>query len=116
MTRNIGTWRRSRRRTLALISATATFLVRVRGAGDQIGRPIDRTLAYLDMPSLRPALRDALQAAASALAGRRPALACRALDLYVGAVRLALARAFTRAEKTDLVADATRITRVIGCG
>ena len=73
------------------------------------------TLAYLDLPSLRPALRTSLQAAANALLARRPACACRALTLYIAAVRIAPARAFTAAEKAELIADATRIRAVIGC-
>ena len=88
----------------------------MRGAGQQVARLIDRTLGYLDLPALRPALRDALQAAATALAANRPATACRTLDLYIGAIRLAPARAFTPGERSNLVTDVTRIKRVIGCG
>ena len=96
-------------------SASATFAVHVRSAGEQIVRLIDETLADLDLPSLRPALKAALQSAADALVARRPALACRALNPYIAAVRSAPARAFTAAEKAILIADAVWIKAVIGC-
>jgi hypothetical protein len=96
-------------------SASARFDVHVRGAGEQLVRLIDKTLAYLDRPALKPALRAQLQAVADALA-RRPRTACLALDLYTLAVRVAPAQAFTPAEKAELIADAARIEAVIGCG
>jgi hypothetical protein len=96
-------------------SAGASFKIRVRGAGEQIAGLTDKTLAYLDQPALRPALKAALQAVADAIAAKHPKVACIALDLYVVAVKLAPAKAFTAAEKADLIADATRIKSVIGC-
>jgi hypothetical protein len=96
-------------------SASAHFDVHVRGASEQLVRLIDKTLAYLDRPALKPALRAQLQAVADALA-RRPRTACLALDLYTLAVRVAPAQAFTPAEKAELIADAARIEAVIGCG
>jgi hypothetical protein len=96
-------------------SAGASFKIRVRGAGEQIAGLTDKTLAYLDQPALRPALKAALQAVADAIAAKHPKVACIALDLYVVAVKLAPAKAFTPAEKADLIADATRIKSVIGC-
>jgi hypothetical protein len=96
-------------------SGSASFKIRVRSAGEQIANLTDKTLAYLDLPALRPALKAALQAVADAIAARHPKAACVALDLYVMAVKLAPARAFTAAEKADLIADAARIKAVIGC-
>jgi hypothetical protein len=96
-------------------SAGASFKISVRGAAEQITSLTDKTLAYLDQPALRPALKAALQAVADAIAAKHPKVACIALDLYVVAVKLAPAKAFTAAEKADLIADATRIKSVIGC-
>jgi hypothetical protein len=96
-------------------SAGASFKIRVRGAGEQIASLTDKTLAYLDQPALKPVLKAALQAVADAIAAKHPKVACIALDLYVVAVKLAPAKAFTAAEKADLIADATRIKAVIGC-
>jgi HYR domain len=95
--------------------AAASFRVHVRGAGEQIARLIDKTLAFLDQPALGPALRSQLQTAFDAFAGKHPKSACLALDLYVAAVKLAPARTLTQAEKTELVADARRIRAVVGC-
>ena len=96
-------------------SGSASFKILVRSAGEQVANLTDKTLAYLDLPALRPALKAALQAVADAIAARHPKAACVALDLYVVAVKLAPAKAFTAAEKADLIADATRIKAVIGC-
>ena len=85
-------------------TAQSAFDVHVRGAAEQIVRLINKTLAYLDLPGLR-----------STFVVNRPQAACFALDLYVLWVRLAPAKAFTPAEKSDLIADATRIKAVIGC-
>ena len=96
-------------------SGSASFKIRARGAGEQIADLTDKTLAYLDQPALKPALKAALQAVADAIAAKHPKAACVALDLYAAAVKLAPAKAFTAAEKTDLIGDAVRIKAVIGC-
>ena len=96
-------------------SASGSFTVHVRSAREQIVRLIDRTLAFLGLPALRAAFRASLQAAADALSANHPRAACLALDLYSAGVRLAPARAFTAAEKAQLIADATRTRAVIGC-
>jgi hypothetical protein len=96
-------------------AATARFVVHVRGAGEQIVALVDKTLAYLDVPSLKPALRSALQSSADAIVAHNPRAACLALNVYVAAVKLAPTKAFTAAERAALVADATRIRAVIGC-
>jgi hypothetical protein len=67
------------------------------------------------VPALRPAARAALQSAVDAVVARRPRLACAALDLYVAVVRAAPAPAFTAAERSEPIADALRIERVLGC-
>jgi hypothetical protein len=95
--------------------AAASFTVRVRGAGEQIARLIDKTRADVDLPLLRPVLAAPLQAASALIAAGRTNLACVALGGYIVAVRLAPSRALTQAEKTDLVADARRIRAVAGC-
>jgi hypothetical protein len=97
-------------------ATTRPFAVRVRGATEQIVRLVDKTLAYVDQPALRPVLAARLRAAVDAVLARRPAAACTALALYVAAVRLAPASVLTTAEKGELVADATRIRGAIGCG
>jgi hypothetical protein len=96
-------------------TAEARFSVHVRGAGEQASRLIDKTLAFLDQPALAPALRSQLQAVVDAFVARRPATACFMLDLYAAAVRLSPSRALTQAERTELIADATRIKAVAGC-
>jgi hypothetical protein len=96
-------------------AATARFVVHVRGASEQIVRLADETLAFLDLPALKPTLKAGLQSVADAVLAKNPRAACRALDLYVAAVKLAPARAFTTAERSELLADATRIKTVIGC-
>jgi hypothetical protein len=96
-------------------AATARFTVHVRGAAEQIVRLVDRTVAFLDLPALKPAVKAVLQSAADALVARRPRLACTALDVYVAVVRTAPAKAFTAAERSELVADARRIEAVLGC-
>jgi hypothetical protein len=96
-------------------SSQASFSVHVRGAGEQIVALIDETLAFLDRPALRPALKAQLQAVAQSIVARRPKTACLALDFYVAAVKLAPSRALTPAEKSELVADARRIESVLGC-
>jgi HYR domain len=96
-------------------TAQAGFSVHVRGAGEQLVRLIDKTRAFLDQPALSLALRTQLQAAVDAFAAKRPRAACLVLDLYIAAVRLAPTRALTPAERSELVADATRIKAVIGC-
>lgn len=80
-----------------------------------ISELIDKTLAYLDLPALKPALKARLEAAAKALVAKKPAVACNALKLYIAAVKAAPARVLTSAEKAELVADATLIATVIGC-
>ena len=96
-------------------SANRVFHVRVSGAGEQIVALIQKTLAFLDLPSLRAPLTAQLQAVANALVANKKPVACTGLSLYSTAVRAAPANAFTAAEKTELIADATRIRRVIGC-
>jgi HYR domain-containing protein len=95
--------------------ATARFVVHVRGAGEQIVALIDKTLAFLDLPSLKFSLRTALQSIADGIVARNPRAACRGLNLYAAAVKLAPAKAFTPAERAELVADAIRIESVVGC-
>jgi hypothetical protein len=76
---------------------------------------IDKTLAFLDLPSLKFSLRTALQSIADGIVARNPRAACRGLNLYAAAVKLAPAKAFTPAERAELVADAIRIESVVGC-
>jgi hypothetical protein len=96
-------------------SASASFTVTVHGAGEQIAALIEKTLAYLELPLLRPAFRAWLSAGAEALAAERPAVTCLVLRVYIAAVDAAPRRAFSAAEKADLIADAVRIRAVIGC-
>ena len=84
-------------------------------ASEQIVRLIDKTVAFLDLPALKPALKAALQSAADATLARNPRAACLALNVYIAAVQNAPARAFTPAERSELIADARRIKAVIGC-
>jgi hypothetical protein len=96
-------------------TATARFVVHVRGASEQIVRLIDKTVAFLDVPALKPAAKAALQSAVDATLARNPRAACLALNVYIAVVQNAPARAFTPAERSELIADARRIKAVIGC-
>ncbi len=42
-------------------------------------------------------------------------MTCQLLSVYIAAVRTAPPRAFTLAERSQLIADAGRIRAVIGC-
>jgi HYR domain len=95
--------------------ASASFDVRVRGASEQIVRLIDQTLAFLDQPALKPTLKAALQSTLDSILARNPRAGCLALNVYTAAVKGAPPRAFTSAERSELVADAGRIKAVIGC-
>jgi HYR domain len=96
-------------------TTSARFVVHVRGASEQIVRLIDKTVAFLDLPALKPAFKAALQSAVDATLARNPRAACLALNLYTTVVQNATARAFTPAERSELIADARRIKTVIGC-
>jgi hypothetical protein len=95
--------------------AGASFNVHVRGASEQIVRLIDKTLVFLDQPALKPMLKAALQSTLDSILARSPRAACLALNVYIAAVKGAPPRAFTSAERSELVADAGRIKAVIGC-
>jgi hypothetical protein len=96
-------------------ASTARFVVHVRGASEQIVRLIDKTVAFLALPVLKPAFRAALQSAADATLARNPRAACLALNVYTAVVQSAPTRAFTPAERSELIGDARRIRAVIGC-
>ena len=96
-------------------TTTRTFAIRVRGAAEQIVRLVEKTLAYVDQPALRPELAARLRAALDAVVARRPAAACTALAVYALAVRLAPPSVLTAAEKSELTADVSRIRAVLGC-
>ena len=97
-------------------STGGSFVVHVRGAGEQITALTAKTLAFVDRPALEAGLKAILTTAANALtAGRKPA-ACAALSAYSSFVSAAPSLSLTPVEKSELIADATRIRRVIGCG
>jgi predicted outer membrane repeat protein len=97
-------------------SAQASFTVTVKGAAQQILDLIDKTLAFMDQPQLEATLKARLEAVVAALVANRPTVVCRLLNDYSFAVRGAPPRAgLTRAEKDELVADATRIKTVVAC-
>jgi hypothetical protein len=93
-----------------------TFSITVNGAASQIVQLIAKTLAFVGHPPLRTALKARLESIAAALAQRRPALVCAGLQLYIAAVQTAPpGSGLTPAEKSELIADATRIKAVVGC-
>lgn len=96
-------------------SANAGFSVHVRGASEQIVALIDKTVAFVELPALEATLRARLGQAAAALVANNKPLACTALNLYIGVVRLVPASVLSAAEKSELIADANRIRAVIGC-
>ncbi|MFN0148770.1 MAG: HYR domain-containing protein, partial [Dehalococcoidia bacterium] len=97
-------------------STSGSFVVRVRGAGEQITALTAKTLAFVDRPALEAALKATLTTAANALAAGRTPAACAALTAYRSFVSAAPAGSLTPAEKSELIADATRIRQAIGCG
>ena len=96
-------------------SASAGFSVQVRGAAAQITLLRERTLASFDRPRLGPSLTAPLDTAAAALAIGRVRVACLSLATYGVLVRATPTGAFTRAERTQLLADTARIRAVLGC-
>jgi hypothetical protein len=96
-------------------ASTARFVVHVRGAGEQLLRLVDRTVALLGLRSLRPAIKAVLHRAVHRVAAKRPQAACRALHAYVAMVKRAPRQAFTPTERTELVADARQVEAVLGC-
>ena len=90
---------------------------RPRPRGERADRPADRQ----DGRVPRPARAQAGVQGGAPVRGRRepsrgdPRAACQALDVYIAAVQYAPARAFTPAERSELIADARRIKAVIGC-
>jgi hypothetical protein len=96
-------------------STSRTFSIRVRGPADQIVSLIEKTLRFLDSPALEATLRAVLKEVAAAVVGKRPEVACRALNAYLAAVTQAGSKVLTAAEKSALIADASRVQAVIGC-
>ena len=96
-------------------ASTARFVVHVRGAGEQLVRLVDRTVALLGPRSLGPAIKAVLHRAVHRVAAKRPHAACQALHRYVAMVKRAPRHAFTPRERTELVADARRVQAVLGC-
>ncbi len=96
-------------------STGGSFMVHVRGAGEQIVALTAKTLAFVDRPALEAALKASLTTTANALAAGRNLAACSVLSAYRTMVSAAPAISLTPAEKVELIADATRIRRVIGC-
>jgi hypothetical protein len=88
----------------------ATF--RLPSASAQISALIDKTLTYLNLPTLRATLKARLDGAFDAVvAGNKPA-ACSALQIYITAVRVL---PLTPAQRADLIGDANSIRALIGC-
>ena len=96
-------------------TSTGSFTVRVKGAAEQLVELADRVSVMLRQQSLGAALRASLQATASALIARRPTLACNLLHAFRVAALRAPATLLDTAQKTELIARATRIRDVIGC-
>jgi Bacterial Ig domain/HYR domain len=95
-------------------AASRTFTIAVRGASEQIARLLDKTRAFLDLPSVRRLLNTQLAVVSGFLVRNRPA-ACTALNVYKALVLAAPSSVLSRAEKAELVADADRIRAVLGC-
>jgi hypothetical protein len=96
-------------------SAQGSFTITVRGAGAQITALIAKTEAFVDSHLIEAALKTTLRAASQALAAGRKPVACAAMAAYIIGVRAVPSRYLTAAQKSELIADATRIRAVIGC-
>jgi hypothetical protein len=96
-------------------TSSTSFDVTVRGAGPQIADLIEDTLDDLHFPGLKPAAKELLTTAASALAAHKPQLACNLLRSYDVVIRALPSKFLATADKNALLADAARIRTVVGC-
>lgn len=96
-------------------TATATFVVHVRGAAEQLAALRTKVAALGLKPLVAASLDLELRAAQAALAAGRPKLACAALDLSAIEVRLLSPAQIHAADAADLMSAATRIRAVLGC-
>lgn len=95
-------------------TAAKSFPITVVGASGQIVELLDTTLRFLDRPGLSPAFKATLDGTLDAVLRGRTGAACTGLRVYTLAVRVA-STAFTSAERSELLADASRIRAVLGC-
>jgi hypothetical protein len=94
----------------------ASFQVYVKGAPEQLVDLIDSTLALRALGPVSPQLRSALESVFSSVILKRKSIACLSLDLYSALIKTAGARGWvTTPQMNSLLADATRIKKVIGC-
>jgi virginiamycin B lyase len=91
--------------------ATASFMVHVRGAGDQLADLYNTVLGVGPGTSLS----DKVRQAQSYLAAQDITDACETLDSFIRQVRALSGRTIPAAAATSLIADATRIENVMGC-
>jgi VCBS repeat protein/HYR domain-containing protein len=97
-------------------SSTASFQVYVKGAPEQLVDLIDSTLALRALGPVSPQLRSTLESVFSSVILKRKSIACLSLDLYSALIKTAGARGWvTTPQMNSLLADATRIKKVIGC-
>jgi hypothetical protein len=96
-------------------STTREFAVVVVDAAGQVLELIDKTRQFLGLPALSPGLKATLADVFQAVVARRKTAACTGLRVYELAVRVLPGRALTPAERSELLADASRIRSVIGC-
>lgn len=100
-------------------TATGPFTVRVKSTADQI----DDLRTLVESLNLKQGIENSLdaklktiqEALASAQAGDLTA-ACNKLDSFLNEVEAQAGKSITQAEAERLIADATRIKAVIGCG
>lgn len=91
-----------------------SFTIRVRGTAQQIVRLIAKTLTFLELPALAEALTARLGAVADTPLANR-ARTCTAIRAYRIVVSQLPAILLARTEKAELLADAARISAVVGC-
>jgi hypothetical protein len=96
-------------------TGAASFTVHVRSAAEQIVRLVAKTRTYLGFSPLGPALLAELQSTADALVAHNRTVACGLLNVYIAGIKIAPSWLLGSAQKSELVADATRIRAVIGC-
>lgn len=93
-------------------TGSASFVVHVKGASEQIGDLADNIVAALHGGTLPKPARDALERAAEG----HPVLACKLLPVVSDWLRLAIRQGkISAAQGRTLTDDITRIKHVLGC-
>lgn len=96
-------------------TATAAFLVTVKGAEEQV-TDLQDTVAGLDLPEgTEASLGQQLDNAQAAIAAGQPGTACNQLRAFINHVTAQIGKKLTAEEGAILIAEAERIRAALGC-